>query len=392
MVSKVPTPVANSGSESKSEADLPSTYKHFKATPENPTSDGSDDDDNSPVDPDWEDSAVSDDGRVKVTWIDIGEGLSGDYDEEDPDDIPLLRYDTYVHRDKVGNLELEDDGESEWLTLDDGSYCTQVPVDTDSRILKSLARKMANQLSDAIDAGSPKKEAEAKRIEAERLEAERIRIAEEAHLAVLNKEYQDYTDKVKKDTNLAVIAYFASIGIPEDSIQSIHLKAEALSTSYDKGIYKSNFDYDGNFNRLLHPDKEVLEKKTYENRSYDTYFTFVAKIKGFPDYINITGRAERDLSKETKEKDYKIKDKTLKTPDNFYDDINISTIRVILQAKNGDVAYIYGKNNPLKSIVDLVPLLSVAQPKKRESWYITQLDREGNKRMISTQDWWHEFN
>ena len=32
-------------------------------------------------------------GGRKVEWIDIGEGWSGDYDPDDPDDIALLRFD-----------------------------------------------------------------------------------------------------------------------------------------------------------------------------------------------------------------------------------------------------------------------------------------------------------
>ena len=31
-------------------------------------------------------------GGVRVCWEDIGEGICGDYDPDDPDDIPLLRF------------------------------------------------------------------------------------------------------------------------------------------------------------------------------------------------------------------------------------------------------------------------------------------------------------
>lgn len=40
--------------------------------------------------------AISKDGMVKVEWTDLGEGLSGDYDPSDPEDISLLRYDAWV--------------------------------------------------------------------------------------------------------------------------------------------------------------------------------------------------------------------------------------------------------------------------------------------------------
>ena len=38
------------------------------------------------------------DRNIKVEWTDIGEGLSGDYDPDNPDDISLLRFDVYVVR------------------------------------------------------------------------------------------------------------------------------------------------------------------------------------------------------------------------------------------------------------------------------------------------------
>ena len=49
---------------------------------------------------------------VTVELEDIGEGISGDYDPNDKDDIPLLRF--TVWKDHV--------------QVDDASYCTQVPT------------------------------------------------------------------------------------------------------------------------------------------------------------------------------------------------------------------------------------------------------------------------
>ena len=51
--------------------------------------------------------------NVTVELADIGEGLSGDYDPDDKDDIPLLRF-----------TVLKDDE-----PVEDASYCTQVPTD-----------------------------------------------------------------------------------------------------------------------------------------------------------------------------------------------------------------------------------------------------------------------
>jgi len=59
-------------------------------------------------------------GNFKAEWEWIGEGKSGDYDPADKDDEPLLRFSCFrhVYRDETGNL------------IDDGSYCTQLPVST----------------------------------------------------------------------------------------------------------------------------------------------------------------------------------------------------------------------------------------------------------------------
>lgn len=54
--------------------------------------------------------------NVKVEWTELGEGIDGDYNPDNPDDIELLRFD--MSR-KVGD---------DWEAIDDASYCTQVPV------------------------------------------------------------------------------------------------------------------------------------------------------------------------------------------------------------------------------------------------------------------------
>lgn len=67
------------------------------------------------------------DGKYKVEWVNLGEGKDGDYDSNDPDDVALLRFD------------ISFDGE----LMQDGSYCTLLPVDTPENILrKGLERIM----------------------------------------------------------------------------------------------------------------------------------------------------------------------------------------------------------------------------------------------------------
>lgn len=62
-------------------------------------------------------------GLLKVTFEELGEGLSGDFNSDDPTDIELLRF--YFMR-----FEEDETGNWSWNDLQDGSYCTQVPVST----------------------------------------------------------------------------------------------------------------------------------------------------------------------------------------------------------------------------------------------------------------------
>ncbi len=55
-------------------------------------------------------------GNIKVEWAKLGEGIDGDYNPDDPDDVELLRFD--VSRKTKGH----------WEAIDDASYCTQIPV------------------------------------------------------------------------------------------------------------------------------------------------------------------------------------------------------------------------------------------------------------------------
>ena len=75
---------------------------------------------------------------VKVIWENIGEGYNGDYDEDDPEDENLLRYTVYV----------KDNGE--WREVDDASYCTLVPADTDKEYLMKLLEILMDEFYDVL--------------------------------------------------------------------------------------------------------------------------------------------------------------------------------------------------------------------------------------------------
>ena len=74
----------------------------------------------------------------RVTWEWIGEGWSGDYNPDDPEDTPLLRFSC----DKLVN--------GDWEGMDDASYCTQLPITTPKKYLK----RGAEIILEAIDTDS----------------------------------------------------------------------------------------------------------------------------------------------------------------------------------------------------------------------------------------------
>lgn len=80
-------------------------------------------------------------GDVMVEFEAIGEGRSGDYDETDPFDIELLRF-------TVSRME-----SGEWVPVEDASYCTRVPVDTDAKTLALLLAGLFREVYAPVSAG-----------------------------------------------------------------------------------------------------------------------------------------------------------------------------------------------------------------------------------------------
>lgn len=83
-------------------------------------------------------------GNIKVEWVDLGEGLCGDYDPDDPEDIHLLRFDISILRD------------GEWEIKEDGSHCTQFPATATNEEkatgLAILMNRVREVLRDDLDA------------------------------------------------------------------------------------------------------------------------------------------------------------------------------------------------------------------------------------------------
>jgi len=85
-------------------------------------------------------------GDVRVEWDDIGEGVSGDYNDNDPDDIALLRF-YFATRNSAG----------EWEDLENGSYCTRFPVDSTPQQRAQALELLMDRAYDDILAGNYKR-------------------------------------------------------------------------------------------------------------------------------------------------------------------------------------------------------------------------------------------
>jgi len=70
------------------------------------------------------DSISAEKDNIKVEIENIGEGICGDYDPNDPEDDNYLRFTVY-RKDYKGHFE----------QVDDASYCTQIPADTPKLLL-----------------------------------------------------------------------------------------------------------------------------------------------------------------------------------------------------------------------------------------------------------------
>lgn len=77
-------------------------------------------------------------GNVWISWAELGEGLSGDYEPSDPEDVELLRFDV----DRLVN--------GEWQPVDDASYCTQVPVSATANERKKGLEMLMSELFEPV--------------------------------------------------------------------------------------------------------------------------------------------------------------------------------------------------------------------------------------------------
>lgn len=88
--------------------------------------------------PSFKDYIVKDrSGKIRVIWEWIGEGHDSDYNEDDGDDEPLLRFSCQK---KEGR---------EWVEFgQDSSYCTQLNINTPKKYLKRGAEIILEAIAD----------------------------------------------------------------------------------------------------------------------------------------------------------------------------------------------------------------------------------------------------
>ena len=78
-------------------------------------------------------------GNIKVELVDLGEGLCGDYNPEDPDDVELFRFDV-SYRDEHGN----------WNPIPDSSYCTRLRVNIPEKLKKKALIVLIKEYHNAV--------------------------------------------------------------------------------------------------------------------------------------------------------------------------------------------------------------------------------------------------
>ena len=89
--------------------------------------------------------------NVMVEWNWVGKGITGEYQENDPDDVPLLSF-------TICSCPNVDTSSRHWEPISNASYGTQIHIDTPRTILEKLAQKIMDKVYNEIQAGNSIKE------------------------------------------------------------------------------------------------------------------------------------------------------------------------------------------------------------------------------------------
>jgi hypothetical protein len=88
-------------------------------------------------------------GKCKVEWVELGEGWSGDYNPNDPEDEELLRFDVYTSDTNYCTCGRKPCacGE-EWVDPGDVSYCAAFPVGAPDKLKMRALELIVERLYD----------------------------------------------------------------------------------------------------------------------------------------------------------------------------------------------------------------------------------------------------
>ena len=78
-------------------------------------------------------------GKYRVEWEWLGEGQSGDYNENDENDVPLLRF-------SCERLVGREGRSLRWEAMDSASYCTNMSVAATQAVLRRVAEMILGVL------------------------------------------------------------------------------------------------------------------------------------------------------------------------------------------------------------------------------------------------------
>lgn len=94
-------------------------------------------------------------GQVKVELEHIGEGFDGDYDPEDADDAPLMRFSVYGKPDGAEwpGLEWGEPNAEGWQAFNDASYCTHIRDDISVPAKLDYLKRLMDEVYDDASAG-----------------------------------------------------------------------------------------------------------------------------------------------------------------------------------------------------------------------------------------------
>ena len=88
-------------------------------------------------------------GRLRLEMEDLGEGWSGDYDEDDPSDTPLLRFTFYAINPASDSAD-PIAGQVRLDQLDECSYCTGIPANAPWALRLACACEIFDEVFDKL--------------------------------------------------------------------------------------------------------------------------------------------------------------------------------------------------------------------------------------------------